>query len=1137
MAGDWLICMRNCLKGPFEMDLYADSSVVHFEEDGRCVMNVSENFVVLARPEEIDLKVLFTEFECRCRAELRSLLTMQYGSAVERYGLLGFNEAFSEERRQTPVGLLLQGAGTKLAVFQDRAVVTALINLKMIPATTPHGRPRTRYPRESGAMGEMLCGLPYERQRQVIDEILSADLDGVLRTNQRDEIAMTELRRTVHGRLPTAKILTQLADWMDQQVAPPDRSSDAFHGKGSGKLFAPIWFGQFLASKGIWLLPLRYFDRLLAFYPDHLRPLLPIMSVPAHSRDIADSVIASAPKTKTSLKQATSAFVMAALASTMWSERRFCPAPLLHMKLLYGTENVGRSASINHIYKVLSDSFEVDVRSRGEARLLNGRKRVESAIAFRWVDHPNKANTRKISRILRWAAPPTTIPDHTRALAEEMRGLLCTFKVQNMKAVEDALNLFLVYTLVLKPVEAPLRLRDIRTEDHVRSLASPHETYWQFLNERCPDSNAKTSTMSKMREIWHAASIRDGFATSLECPFDPRRDRFGTDSRERGRAGRALEQIVIDTLIEINRENDYAFARGVERFHYVVRNAEGGYEKVFWPAVAIALEITLRTGLRLRSARWLDSGEGDEEWYDPVAMNHRPNALPCKIPGRQQFFVRKIVLDDARRTEVNGMFVNVAKGGPYQSPYFPEELVSVVCRMRELQIRYNSMGKPIPAIDDKHRRPNTDPDLFAEVFPLLRTPDKLSATISEDMVRSYYKSLLIYAQPIIEVKLGRSYPLVDVDLDLVLTTIHDHRRSFVTNGEEVGVPISVLRIQVGQKSNAETNRYNRVRDHRVHTKVQQATYDRDLMEALAQDDPKAFEEMVMQVAATSGENSLVVRRLREMAERSGPALLDMFLHCLCVAGDCETGGRVVRGTRQAVWRPRACAGCIFRASGWAHRAGIVTRTRILTIELRLAAKQGEELNRKVEEAEAHGRTAHALRRTQDAAEYLYRNLANELRLEREWLRKVDAAARAARAAGRTPSSIVLANGVFELEKVETSSIQIHDFELLQSVLKDVIFIPAGILELPPSVPMEFERQVRQILRANMQEDVLYRIPEAQKLDSLVAIGDLFLDAFGDPDDFQRLVEASEKGIPDEAIIHMAAVIRRAADDPKMIGAR
>lgn len=1115
------------------MEVYAESNVKYFDEDGGCVVNVSDEIVLLKKADAIDLVALFKEFDAALRAELLVLLTMKYGEAVGRYGLLGFNASLLEERRDVPVGFLLRGAGTKLAVFKDQAVVSALVRRGMIPGKTPQGLVRKRYPRESGAMGDMLCGLPYEQQKQIIGNLLEADLDGVLLTNQRDEIGMGALRVMLSEKRNQLDALATLADWIERQVATPDRSADAFHGKGSGKLFAPLWFGQFLASRGVWLLPMRFFDRLLAFYPDHLRPILPLLSVPPHARDIADTVIGSAPRSKTTLQQALGVFVMAALSSTMWSERRFCPAPLYQMKIFYGTANAFRSASINHVFKLLSDVFDIDLRSRDEAMLLRGRKKLNSIEAFHWTSDPTPANTRLAAKLL--GRSVDHVPEHTRILAEEMRGLLSSFKVQYLRPVEAALNLFLIYTLVLKPGEAPTRLRDIRAEAHVRSFASPHETFWQFLSERCPHSKAREATMSKMRQLWQAASIRDGFATELECPFDPRRDTFGAKKNDVARAGRAIEQVVIDLLVELNKEGDYAFARSIERYHFVVRDRDGRYEKVFWPAVAIALEICLRLGLRLRSVRWLDSGEGDEHWYDPATMSYTPNPLACAVEGRQQFFIEKTILDDVRRTEVNGMFVNVAKGGSYRSPYFPDELVDPVCRMRDLQIRYNPMRGPIPAIDNKSFRPDTQKSLFVEAFPLLREPEELAVSITEDKVRGYYKAFLIHAQPIIEARLGRPYPLVDVDLDTVLTTIHDHRRSFVTNGDEAGIPISVMRVHLGMKSNAMVNVYNRVRDHRIHSQVQQASYNRDLLEGVAQDDPKALSEMVAQVSATMGNDAPAARRLKDMQAGARAAFLDLLLHCLCVSGDCSTGGRMVNGVRQPVFRPRACGGCSHRASSWAHRAGIVARTRILTIEIRQAAQQRADLERAIDEAERKGASVHALERSRRSAEYLYRNLSNELRLEQEWLRKVDVAAHAARQAGRSPSSVVLANGTFDYDRVETTQAEIHDFELLHSVLKDALFMPAALLELPPSVPLEFERQMRQILAANRQEEVLRRIPSAQKTEALVAIGDLLLDAFGDPDEFQRLLEASENDVPDAVVAELAAAIRGAASNPTMIG--
>lgn len=722
-------------------------------------------------------------------------------------------------------------------------------------------------------------------------------------------------------------------------------------------------------------------------------------------------------------------------------------------------------------------------------------------------------------------------------LAKEMRSLLPTFKVQNMRSVRGPVELFLIYAMTLDPKTAPRRLRDILRHEHVRSEKGGHETFFEFLKNRCLSIGAHETqaAMSKMQAIWRAAAIRDGFETEIPCPFDPTYDRLPIKKGEKERNGRALEREVIDILIELNRDGNWGFARSLGRYEYSVRVSDGVYEVMFWPAVPLILEITLRTGHRLRSVRWLDSGEGDQRWYDPITMTDRENTLPCAMKDRREFAVRYLRLDDSDRTPVNSMYLCVAKTGAYETPYCPPELIEPICEMREIQVRYNSINSPVPAIDIREQTGDTDESLFAKVFPLFRLPGALGDVVSDFMMRSYYKEFLKYAQPIVAERLGRDIPLIDLERDLALTTFHDHRRSLVTNSEEQGVPVSVIQTHLGHDSEQTTNIYNRVRDHRVHALVQQATYNQNLIDRIAANDPAALKEIAEQVEAVSGKNAPQTKRLRQMSGGSRPAFLDLFVHGMCVGGDCSAGGPLKRGFRLPVWRPRACGSCIFRGTGWAFRAGIVGRQNLLKIELRMSASKSAELNQVIARTEAGGRPTQALSTLLRSEDELRRNLTNELRIEQETLRRVDAAARAARLAGRSPNTVILMNGTFDFDKIETVEQRVHEFEMLHSVMKDAIVIPASIVEIPPAVPFEIDRQVRAILRANRLEDVLYRIPAEQKNEALVAIGDIFLDVFGEIEEFQRVLAASEQGISSEVIDKVSERIRTAAATPKAIG--
>ncbi len=1111
------------------MEVYSDGFVKFVEEDGGCVVNVSDQIVLLQDPREINLIALWREFESSLREELRALLSMRYEDAARKYPGLGYSGKHADQRRDVPLAFIRNGMDRRLTVLKDPALVAALVNLDLISATTPHGRLRKRFPRSKGPMGETLSSLDYETQVEVIEEVLKMDLDDALYFGQRDQLGMQSLHEMIAGNRPVVEILGAVADMCERELEPVEAEPGTFKGNNSGRSYAPLWFSQFLASCNVWVLPFRYVNKMNVFYPDRLKPLLLLLSVPPWCRDIADGMMASAPREKTSLKQTVAVFAISALASTMWSTRRFCPAALFEMKRFFGTSNGTRSSSINHVYRVLTDIFEVDVRQRGEARRLNGRRRQQSIEAFYWVDHPDRSNTKKASKILGRPVSDMEIPEHTRELAAEMRGLLNGFKVQTMRQIPYALDYFLIYTLTLHPSIAPRRLRDIRREVHVSSIASPHETFLQFLDDRCENTRLRQSAVPKMLEIWKIAALRDGFGTSLPCPFD-RDDRVKGPEPKGTKAGRALDAEVIDLLIEINRADNWAFARSLDESYYLVRHPDGHYESVFWPASPIILEFTLRIGVRLRSVRWFDSGEGDEKTYDPVSMSYSVNESDSAIGGRNEFVVRKVTLDDAARTAVNGTWINVAKSGPYCVPYFPAELLEPVFLMRALQQKYNPMKAPIPAVDDKNNTVYTDLSKFALVIPLFRTPDPLSATISEERVRFYYKQFLKHAQPIVEARLGRPYPLIDLDLDIALTTIHDHRRSLVTNGDEAGVPMSVLKVVLGHATEAMTHRYNHVRDHRVHASIQAATYDHALMASLAEGSHEALSEMASQAGLVIGADAKAARDLREMRDGARPAVLDFLAHCLCVNGDCSTGGPLKGGKRQPVFRPRACGVCCHRASGWAHRSGVVMRRNMLTLELRQSAARADQLNTRIEREEAAGRNASALKRLSTSEDHLRRQLSNELRLEQEWLVKIDAAAHAARRAGRSPSAVVLAGEAIDLDKVKTSLERVHEFELLHMVLQDMVLLPASIVDLSPVVPLEFERQVRQILRANSLDECLYRIPPEEKTETLIAIGGVLLSAFGEVGEMQRLMENSARNIPDSAIENIAAHIASTVAD-------
>lgn len=342
--------------------------------------------------------------------------------------------------------------------------------------------------------------------------------------------------------------------------------------------------------------------------------------------------------------------------------------------------------------------------------------------------------------------------------------------------------------------------------------------------------------------------------------------------------------------------------------------------------------------------------------------------------------------------------------------------------------------------------------------------------------------------------------------------------------------MSVMQVLLGHASEGMTHRYNLVRDHRVHGRIQAATYDHNLIASVAEGSHEAMSEMATQVGLVMGVDAKAARDLREMSSGARPFVIDCLAHCLCVNGDCSKGGQPKGGKAQPVFRPRACGGCRFAARSWAHRGGVVMRHNMLTLELRQSAARAANLNARIEKDEAAGRNVSALKLSSTSEDYFRRQLANELRLEKEWLVKIDVAARAARRAGHSPSAVILAGEAIDIDKVETSLERVHEFELLHMVMQDSVLLPASIIDLPSAAPLEYERHVRQILRANSLEECLYRIPPEEKTETLIAIGGVLLNAFGDVGEMQRLVESSANNIPDTAIEVIATQITTAVAD-------
>jgi hypothetical protein len=169
---------------------------------------------------------------------------------------------------------------------------------------------------------------------------------------------------------------------------------------------------------------------------------------------------------------------------------------------------------------------------------------------------------------------------------------------------------------------------------------------------------------STLAKAWQLAATRDGF-TDLTNPFDAGLDRVAPAPKRHAKSTRrALDQVVRAIVLRENRRDDFAFARQHEGQSnlcwYKLRNQETGrHEFVFFPLVPILINVILNSGMRRSSARWLDSGEGDEFAVDVETRKEIPNPLTSAIKLRREGFIKlfEFIDGDGRRREL-GMYLN-----------------------------------------------------------------------------------------------------------------------------------------------------------------------------------------------------------------------------------------------------------------------------------------------------------------------------------------------------------------------------------------------------------------------------------------------------------------------------------------------
>lgn len=1092
-------------------------------------LNVTpKTYVVLKTLSVERLLREYTVFQERLRKSLLELMLMPVSEVVERYGQLGMNIKNNSKRADLEYGLIASdGEPRRFIHLKNGAVIEGMINVGVVEGRTVTGKQRSRLrDTDGGIVGVALSQKPAIRRRmlQMIFED-PEDLDQVIQVGQANLIGAKTLRATLTQHRSASDLLKEVAErteaFFNEQATAGSEGSTA---KGSGRIFAAPLFAQHLSAAGIWLQPLEHVSGMSYLVPARLLPIASWLAVPERHRPLADRIVSHHRAVRgQSGAVILNAFLAVAGSSTIWQAKELRAGPLAYFKEWVQSGRGGTkatssnvlSSSINALFKECCAYFGQPLDSHPSAPVFFGNKRLArtGVDVFDWCERPTPRNTRSASRAL--GCPIAEVPRYVRDWAEELKELLPLFKRKNIKGLSECLDTWLVYLLFLGPEKAPLSLADIDRGRHINDYGrGDGVTYVEFLRQHYAPHNERIAytAPSELQHAWQLAAIRDDFANRSN-PIDPAEDRPTKAPVRRARTARkALDQKVLDIIIRENRRNDFELARthGLRRstnWRLVVDARTKRHESIFFPLTPILIDVIMHSGARNQQTAWLDSGEGDELAVDLASTAYVPNMLPTATKGRRQGFIQVHEIVDAKvRRPVLGMFLNTDKvnGKSYEVPWVDAEIASSVARLRELQVRYNPMRGPIPAI-----RPATTNKYVnvpvADVYPLFRDPTSpLFLPVTDTQIQFYWRDLLAHCQPIVNEELGYEYPLLRDERPVF--DIHSLRVTTVTVLIENGVSPEIVQMLVGHKSVLMTFYYNAVRDASVHRSIQEAM-DRRRQSGMALDDDAADElirdAIESHVTLRAGDDFTGTDLLREHLERKTG--FDLFTHGICPGGDCATGGeRIGEGRYGPVWRPRACSGCRFRVTGPGFLAGLVHRLNSLMMEIKLSMQREGRLNDEAYAAQDEGRSAHSL-------------LANAGReredrdaLWKEWCleyQTVKAAEARLHAPEQESTALVLPASV-RMDAVSLGSDEVHTFEHMHALVCESNLMPGASLDLPPGLNEMRDRLLFEVIRTQDIGSYFYKLDPASRSRALDRLGDLLVTHTNAPDRLQAVIDGT-----------------------------
>lgn len=272
-------------------------------------------------------------------------------------------------------------------------------------------------------------------------------------------------------------------------------------------------------------------------------------------------------------------------------------------------------------------------------------------------------------------------------------------------------------------------------------------------------------------------------------------------------------------LRDIISRDDFAFPKSFSNQWCEWRSESGILEKVWNPVLAYAFLLMLEIPLRMHQVIALDSGEGDEKKYDPVARKWIDNEHPAagwwvRNPDAKK--VKRGVLQPmgSQTSPIVGLNINTNKTSGnserygeragYAIPWQNERVIELVSALRKWQEKYNPVKEPLPfsavakpvfGYSPTRRAEAKAPDVFY-LFRSPNSPSNRMAPPASGQRRDFWLALMDQLEKELRED-GEDVQVIavrkaDGNPQRSAYNIHGLRVATLTAFAEAGVPIEIL---------------------------------------------------------------------------------------------------------------------------------------------------------------------------------------------------------------------------------------------------------------------------------------------------------------------------------------------------------